>query len=85
MKEQKVVRNNISEYFLVKVNELFVSGREIRKNEPIKLCVLEYDASKFEKFEDAEKIAKEVNGNIVRVIDTDIRTKTYEDMSKYMG
>jgi hypothetical protein len=80
MKEQQVLKNNQREYYLVKVNDLFVSGITIGRNNPIKLNVLEYDGTKYEKLADAEEIAKAINGRVFKVVDTEIHTRSYEEV-----
>ncbi|MER2008502.1 MAG: hypothetical protein ABS939_13715 [Psychrobacillus sp.] len=80
MKEQQVLKNNVREYYLVKVNDLFVSGTVIGRNYPVKLNVLEYDGTKYEELSKAQEIANAVNGKVVKVIDTEIHTRSYEEI-----
>lgn len=78
MLEQKVIKNESREYFIVKANELFVSGRKLDNNNPLKLHTTEWDATKYETLAQALEIAGMVKGDVVRVIFAEIHTKAYE-------
>lgn len=48
MNEQKVIKNDIYEYFIVKVNNMFVQGKNSDFDSlPVKLYSYEKDATKF--------------------------------------
>lgn len=79
MEESKVLTNNVKEFYIVKVNGLFVSGFNERNN-PIKLNQLEWDGSRYSTAEDAQKIADVINGQVFKVIDVEIKTRTYKEV-----
>jgi len=79
MEESKVLTNNVKEFYIVKVNGLFVSGFNERNN-PIKLNQLEWDGSRYNTAEDAQKIADVINGQVFKVIDVEIKTRIYKEV-----
>ena len=79
MEESKVLTNNVKEFYIVKVNGLFASGFNERNN-PIKLNQLEWDGTRYGTQEDAQKIADVVNGQVFKVIDVEIKTRTYKEV-----
>ncbi|UUV46545.1 hypothetical protein [Bacillus phage vB_BanS-Thrax3] len=80
MEESKVLTNKVKEYYIVKVNGLFASGYKIDRHNPIKLTQLEWDASNYNTLEHAQEIADVVNGEIIRCIEMEVKTRTYKEV-----
>ncbi|UUV46029.1 hypothetical protein [Bacillus phage vB_BanS-Thrax1] len=80
MEESKVLTNNVKEYYIVKVNGLYACGFKIDRNNPIKLSQLEWDASKYNTLEQAQEIANVVNGEMIRCIEMEVKTRTYKEV-----
>lgn len=78
--ESKVLTNNVKEYYIVKVNGLFASGFKIDRHNPIKLTQLEWDASNYKTLEQAQEIADVVNGEVTKVIEMEVKTRTYKEV-----
>lgn len=80
MEESKVLTNSVKEYYIVKVNGLYAHGHIIDRHNPIKLSQLEWDAFKYSTIEHAQEIADVINGEVIRVIEMEIKTRTYKEV-----